>query len=41
MVIVIVVIVISRFLKRYLKDKRTRSPAYSRAVRGLVQFRGY
>ncbi len=35
------VIVISRFLKRYLKAKRTRAPAYSRAlyqIRGVVQY---
>ena len=34
------VIVISRFLKRYLKAKSTRAPAYSRAlhqIRGVVQ----
>jgi len=33
------VIVISRFLKRYLKAKRTKAPAYSRAlyqIRGVV-----
>ena len=29
------VIVISRFLKRYLKAKRTRAPAYSRALRRI------
>jgi len=28
-------IVISRFLKRYLKAKRTRAPAYSRALRWI------
>jgi len=35
-----IVIVISRFLKRYLKAKRTRATAYSRAlhqIRGVVQ----
>src|SRR6218665_3444432 len=30
-----IVIVISRFLKRYLKVKRTRAPAYSRALRRI------
>ena len=30
-----IVIVISRFLKRYLKAKRTRAPAYSRALRRI------
>jgi len=29
------VIVISRLLKRYLKAKRTRAPAYSRALRWI------
>src|SRR6218665_1148678 len=29
------VIVISRFLKRYSKAKRTRAPAYSRALRRI------
>jgi len=29
----IIVIVISRFIKRYLKAKRTWAPAYSRALR--------
>ena len=28
-------IVISRFIKRYLKAKRTRAPAYSRALRRI------
>ena len=32
---VIIVIVISRFLKCYLKAKRTRAPAYSRALRRI------
>ena len=31
----LIVIVISRFLKRYLKAKRTRAPAYSRALRRI------
>ena len=31
----VIVIVISRFLKRYLKAKRTRAPAYSRALRRI------
>ena len=30
-----IIIVISRFLKRYLKAKRTRAPAYSRALRRI------
>ena len=29
----VAVIVISKFLKRYSKAKRTRAPAYSRALR--------
>src|SRR6218665_594067 len=39
--IYLIVIVISRFLKRYSKAKRTRAPAYSRAlhqIRGVVQY---
>ena len=31
----VIVIVMSRFLKRYLKAKRTRAPAYSRAPRRI------
>ena len=31
----VIVIVISKFLKRYLKAKRTRAPAYSRALRRI------
>ena len=31
----IIAIVISRFLKLYLKAKRTRAPAYSRALRRI------
>ena len=30
--IIVIAIVISRFLKRYLKVKHTRAPAYSRAL---------
>ena len=30
-----IVIVISKFLKRYSKAKRTRAPAYSRALRRI------
>ena len=33
-----VVIVISRFLKRYLRAKRTMAPAYSRALRRIKGF---
>jgi len=33
--LIVIVIVISRFLKRYLKAKRTRAPAYSRALRRI------
>ena len=32
-----IVIVISRFLKRYSKAKRTRAPAYSRALRRIEE----
>jgi len=32
---IVIVIVISRFLKRYLKAKRTRTLAYSRALRRI------
>src|SRR6218665_2404788 len=32
-IVIIIVIVISKFLKRYLKAKRTTAPAYSRALR--------
>jgi len=35
MEVIIIVIVMSRFLKRYLKAKRTRAPAYSRAPRRI------
>ena len=31
----VIVIVISRLLKRYLKAKRTRAPAYSRALQRI------
>jgi len=31
-----IVIVISKLLKRYSKAKRTRAPAYSRALRNTV-----
>src|SRR6218665_3822069 len=31
----VIVIVISRFLKRYSKAKRTRAPSYSRALRRI------
>jgi len=31
----VIVIVISKFLKRYSKAKRTRAPAYSRALRRI------
>src|SRR6218665_1644457 len=33
--VIVIVIVISRFLKRYSKAKRTRAPAYSRALRRI------
>src|SRR6218665_3765910 len=33
--IICIVIVISKFLKRYSKAKRTRAPAYSRALRRI------
>jgi len=33
--ILVIVIVISRLLKQYLKAKRTRAPAYSRALRRI------
>src|SRR6218665_1178452 len=32
---IVIVIVISKFLKRYSKAKRTRAPAYSRALRRI------
>src|SRR6218665_2399300 len=32
---IVIVIVISKLLKRYLKAKRTRAPAYSRALRRI------
>ena len=35
LLLIVIVIVISRFLKRYSKDKRTRAPAYSRALRRI------
>src|SRR6218665_3675090 len=34
-VLIVIVIVISKFLKRYSKAKRTREPAYSRALRRI------
>ena len=33
--VIVIVIVISKFLKRYSKAKRTRAPAYSRALRRI------
>src|SRR6218665_1667821 len=33
--IIVIVIVISKLLKRYTKAKRTRAPAYSRALRRI------
>src|SRR6218665_1379774 len=35
LIIKFMIIVISRFLKRYLKSKRTRAPAYSQALRQI------
>src|SRR6218665_2395226 len=35
--LIVIVIVISRFLKRYSKAKRTRAPAYSRALRRIKE----
>src|SRR6218665_930385 len=34
-IIIVIVIVISKLLKRYSKAKRTRAPAYSRALRRI------
>src|SRR6218665_182996 len=34
-IVIVIVIVISEFLKRYSKAKRTRAPAYSRALRRI------
>src|SRR6218665_1325753 len=34
-VVIVIVIVISKLLKRYSKAKRTRAPAYSRALRRI------
>src|SRR6218665_462244 len=34
-VVIVIVGLISRFLKRYSKAKRTRAPAYSRALRRI------
>jgi len=33
----IIIIIISRFLKCYLKAKRTRAPAYSRVLRRIKE----
>jgi len=33
--VIVIVIVISKLLKRYSKAKRTRAPAYSRALRRI------
>ena len=35
MIVIVIVIVISKLLKRYSKAKRTRAPAYSRALRRI------
>ena len=35
LIVIVIVIVISRFLKRYSKAKRTRASAYSRALRTI------
>ena len=37
-IVVVIVIVNSRFLKSYLKAKRSRAPAYSRALRRIKGF---
>ena len=34
-IVILIVIVISRFMKRYSKAKRTRAPAYSRALQRI------
>src|SRR6218665_1686445 len=34
-IVIVIVIVISKLLKRYSKAKRTRAPAYSRALRRI------
>src|SRR6218665_3935186 len=40
MQLLVIVIVISKLLKRYSKAKRTRAPAYSRALRALRRIKG-
>jgi len=36
-IVIVIVIVISTFLKRYSKAKRTSAPAYSRVVRRIKE----